>query len=372
VGVPKIVKEVPLLNVQRELGGNVGEFAGWLTSMDYGNPLEEHVNTRTSVSVFDVSHMGRYVIKGKRVFEFLQKLVSKDLGDVGVGRMSGPVLLMNENAGIRDDIMLYNVGEDLWLAVVNAPNVEKDLEWMNAWRVKWGYTDVEIENVTLKSSLIAVQGPKAAEVMEGLGFGEAKDLKILEFAYGAEVTGRKTVLVSHSGWTGEEVRSFGFEIWTDVDHGAEILRKSVALGAKPAGLIARDTLRLEMGYLLIGQDMDENTNPIEARYWLPISLEKEDCVGCPKLREIYERGVSRIRVGLKLKKGLRIIPRHGTGIYAGNNLVGRVTSGAFSPYLNAGIAMGYVSVTHAYIGSRLDLDVRGGRQKAKIVDFPLI
>ncbi|MEM0025103.1 MAG: glycine cleavage system aminomethyltransferase GcvT [Zestosphaera sp.] len=368
----EIVKEVPLLDVQKELGGNVGEFAGWVTSMDYGNPLEEHMNTRTSASVFDVSHMGRYVIRGRRVFEFLQKLVSKDLSEVGAERMSGPVLLMNENAGIKDDIMLYNVSEDLWLAVVNAPNVEKDLEWMNVWRAKWGYTDVEIENVTLKSTLIAIQGPKAAEVMENLGFAEARNLKILEFAYGAEVAGKKTMLVSHSGWTGEEVRSFGFEIWTDVNHGAEILRKSVALGAKPAGLIARDALRLEMGYLLIGQDMDENTNPVEARYWLPISLEKEDCIGCPKLREIYERGVSRIRVGLKLKKGLRVIPRHGAGIYAGNNLVGKVTSGAFSPYLNTGVAMGYVNTSHAYIGSRLDLEVRGGRQKAKIVDFPLI
>ncbi|MEM4572701.1 MAG: glycine cleavage system protein T, partial [Zestosphaera sp.] len=136
----EIVKEVPLLDVQKELGGNVGEFAGWVTSMDYGNPLEEHMNTRTSASVFDVSHMGRYVIRGRRVFEFLQKLVSKDLSEVGAGRMSGPVLLMNENAGIKDDIMLYNVSEDLWLAVVNAPNVEKDLEWMNVWRAKWGYT----------------------------------------------------------------------------------------------------------------------------------------------------------------------------------------------------------------------------------------
>lgn len=340
--------------------------------MDYGNPLEEHVNTRTLVSVFDVSHMGRYVIRGKRSFEFLQRLVSKDLSEVGTGKMSGPVLLMNENAGIRDDIMLYNVSEDLWLAVVNAPNVEKDLEWMNKWRVRWSYTDVEIDDVTLESTLIAIQGPKAAEVMEGLGFSEARNLKILEFIHGAEVLGKKTVLVSHSGWTGEEVRSFGFEIWTDIDHGAEILRKSVSLGAKPAGLIARDTLRLEMGYLLIGQDMDENTNPVEARYWLPLSLEKEECVGCPRLREIYEKGVSKIRVGLKLKKGLRIVPRHGAEIYAGNNLVGKVTSGAYSPYLNAGIAMGYVNVSHAYIGSRLDLEVRGGKQKAKIVDFPLI
>ncbi|MEM2005837.1 MAG: glycine cleavage system aminomethyltransferase GcvT, partial [Zestosphaera sp.] len=354
-----IVKEVPLLEVQRELGGSVGEFAGWLTSMDYGNPIEEHVNTRTSASVFDVSHMGRYVMRGRSVFEFLQKLVSKDLSDVEEGRMSGPVLLMNENAGIRDDIMLYKVNDNLWLAVVNAPNVESDREWMLAWRDRWRYTDVEIEDVTLKSVLISIQGPKAAEVMEGLGFSNAKDLKILEFAYGAEVLGRKTVLVSHSGWTGEEVRSYGFEIWTDVNHGKEIIRKSVSLGAKPAGLIARDSLRLEMGYLLVGQDMSEDLNPIEARYWLPLSLEKEECVGCPKLREIYEKGVSRIRVGLKLKKGVRAIPRHGSGIYAGNNLVGRVTSGVFSPYLNAGIGMGYVDVSHAYIGSRLDVEIRG-------------
>lgn len=367
-----IVREVPLLNVQKELGGSVGEFVGWLTSMDYGNPVEEHLATRTSVSVFDVSHMGRYVIRGGSVFKFLQRLVSKDLSGVERGSMSGPVLLMNEEARIKDDIMLYKVDEDLWLAVVNAPNVVKDREWMLAWRDRWGFTDVEVEDVTLKSTLIAIQGPKAAEVMEGLGFSNAKDLKILEFIYKAEVLGRETLLVSHSGWTGEEVRSYGFEIWTDVDHGGEILRKSVALGARPAGLIARDSLRLEMGYTLIGEDTGEDVNPIEARYWLPLTLEKEECIGCPKLREIYEEGVSRIRVGLKLKKGVRSIPRHGSGIYAGGRLVGRVTSGVFSPCLNSGIGMGYVDVNHVYIGARLDLEIRGARQKVKIVDFPFI
>jgi len=340
--------------------------------MDYGSPTEEHLNTRTSVSIFDVSHMGRYVIKGKDSFKLLQKLVTKDLSEVKEGFMSGPVLLLNEKAGIKDDIMLYKLKDDSWLAVVNAPNVVSDREWMLRWKSEWGLNDVDIEDVTLKTALLAIQGPKAPEVMEGLGLHDAKKLKILEFMYKVELLGKEAFLVSHSGWTGEEVRSYGFEVWTDVSHGKEIFEKAIELGAKPAGLIARDSLRLEMGYLLIGQDMDETVNPIEARYWLPLSLDKGECLGCPKLLEIYEKGVSKVRVGFKLKKGVKSIPRHGYKIYAGREEVGYVTSGAYSSFTGRSIGMGYVRTDHPYIGFKLDLDVRGVKQEIKISEFPLI
>ncbi len=340
--------------------------------MDYGNPVEEHLSTRTSVTIFDVSHMGRYVIRGEDSFKLLQKLVTKDLSDVKEGFMSGPVLLLNENAGIRDDIMLYKLSDNHWLAVVNAPNVISDREWMLRWKREWGLNNVDVEDVTLKTTLLAIQGPKAPEIMEGLGFHDAKKLKILEFIPKAELLGKETFLVSRSGWTGEEVRSYGFEIWTDVSHGKEIFEKAIELGAKPAGLIARDSLRLEMGYLLIGQDMGEDVNPIEARYWLPLSLDKDECLGCPKLLEIYEKGVSKVRVGFKLKKGVRSIPRHGYKIYAGKEEVGYVTSGAYSPFADRSIGMGYVKVDHFYIGFKLKLDIRGIKQEIKISEFPLI
>ena len=363
---------VPLLDLQRKYGGNPGEFAGWITSMDYGDPIEEHVKTRTEVTVFDVSHMGRYVIRGTRVIEFLQKLVSKDITKVSKHFMSGPVLLLTEEGGIQDDIMLYYVDDNVWFAVVNAPNVRKDLEWLNMWKQRLGYHDVEIEDVTLNSVLIAIQGPRAPEILEELGIGDAKDLKILQFIYRPEILGKIAVLISKSGWTGEEVRSYGFEIWTDIEHGKAIFEKAIELGAKPAGLIARDSLRLEMGYLLAGVDMNESTNPIEARYWLALSLNKTGCIGCDKVRKIYEKGVSRIRVGLRLKKGLRVIPRHGCKIRACDEVVGEVTSGAFSPTLNRPIAMGYVKTSHMYLGGKLTIEIRGREYEAKLVDFPFI
>ncbi len=368
-----IPTEVPLINIQRKFGGNIGEFAGWLTSMDYGNPFKEHLMTRSNVTIFDVSHMGRYIIRGKKVFEFLQRVVSKDLSNVKPNFMSGPVLLLNEKGGIKDDIMLYNVNEELWLAVVNAPNIKKDLEWLVELRSRFGFTksDVDIEDVTLKTVLLAIQGPKSKELMECLGV-DVGGLKILEFMRDVDVLGSKAFLISRSGWTGEEVRSYGFEIWCSPDLGAKIFTKAIELGARPAGLIARDTLRLEMGYLLIGVDMDENTNPIEARYWLPLSLSKDYCIGCKEVIEAYRKGVKRIRIGLKLKKGVRTIPRHGDKIIVDGVEVGRVTSGAFSPYLKRSIAMGYVLVNYAYIGFKVKVRIRGKEYDAKITDFPFI
>ncbi len=363
------------MDLQRELGGNLGEFAGWITSMDYGNPVEEHVHTRTSVTVFDVSHMGRYIIRGDKIYEFFQKVVSKDLRKFKEGHMSGPVLLLNEEGGIKDDIMLYYLKDDEWLAVVNAPNVVSDREWLIQLRDRLGFSnsDVEIDDVTGKTTLIAVQGPKAPEIMDALKAPEdIKKLEILQFLPNAEVLGKEATLISRSGWTGEEVRSYGFEIWADVDHGREIFKKAVESGAKPAGLIARDSLRLEMGYLLVGEDMGESTNPIEARYWLPLTLGKTDCIGCDKVMKYYEEGVSRFRVGFKFKKGDRSIPRHGSKIFAGGKEVGYVTSGTYSPMLKRSIGMGYVKTTHAYIGFKLQVEVRGRLHEAKISEFPLI
>ncbi len=373
--VIKTAKEVPLIDLQRQFGGNLGEFGGWLTSMDYGNPMEEHLATRTSVSVFDVSHMGRYVIRGKKLYEFFQRVGSKDLRKFREGFMSGPILLLNDNGGIKDDVMLYYLRDGEWLAVVNAPNVVSDREWLESLRDRFGFSsdDVTINDVTATTTLIAIQGPKALDVLEELGApSDIKDLRILQFIPKAEVLGEEATLVSRSGWTGEEVRSYGFEVWTSVEHGARIFKKAIEAGAKPAGLIARDSLRLEVGYLLVGEDMDESTNPIEARYWLPLTLGKTDCVGCDKVMEAYEKGVNKVRVGFKLKKGDRTIPRHRNKIFAGGTEVGYVTSGTYSPILKRSVGMGYVKSTHAYIGFKLQIEIRNKLHEAKILDFPMI
>ena len=342
-----MVREVPLLDTLRKHGASLGEFAGWLTAMDYGNPMEEHLATRNEATAFDVSHLGRYVIRGSKLFEFFQKAVSKDLKKFRQGFMSGPVLLLNDEGGIKDDIMLYYLSDDEWLAVVNAPNVEKDKEWLESLRERFGYSesDVFIEDVTLKTALIAIQGPKSADILEEMGFAEAKKLSILQFVPNAEILGEEVKLVSRSGWTGEEVRSYGFEIWTTIDHGRKVFEKALELGAKPAGLIARDSLRLEMGYLLIG---------------------------CDKVNEYYVKGAQKFRIGFTLKKKDRAIARHGHKIFVDGEEVGYVTSGAYSPVLKRSIGMGYVKASHAYIGYRLDIEIRGVMHEAKILDFPLI
>ncbi len=367
-----VMREVPLIELHRAFGGNLGEFGGWTTSFDFGDPVSEATSVRTSAAFFDVSHMGRFVLRGKRVTEFLQRVVSRDLSKVREGFMSGPVLLLNESGGIIDDNMLYRVSEEEWYAVVNAPKIERDYAWLKRWRSELGYADVEVEDVTERSVLIAVQGPKSLEVMESLGFKEARDLKLLQFARDAEVLGERAVLVSRSGWTGEELRSYGFEIWCSVDLGAKLFRKLVEMGIRPAGLVARDTLRLEAGYLLSGVDFDETTTPVEARYWIAYDVDREGFVGAEAAKRRYLEGVDRIRVGLRFKKGARFIPRHGDPVLVGEREVGYVTSGAFSSYLDRAIAMAYVSTRYAYIGGTAHLRSRGRLFEAKIVDPPFV
>jgi aminomethyltransferase len=366
------VRLVPLVELHRSAGGNLGEFGGWITSLDFGDPVGEHMSVRTSVAFFDVSHMGRFILKGNRVVEFLQRVVSKDVSKVPEGSMSGPVLLLNEGGGIIDDVMLYRVRGDLWYAVVNAPNIDKDLSWLNKWRTELGYTDVEIENVTEKSVLIAIQGPKALEVMESLGVGFASKLRILQFVTDVELLGDKAVLVSRSGWTGEEVRSYGYEVWCSVELGSKLFKRLVEAGVRPAGLIARDILRLEAGYMLSGVDFNEVTSPVEARYWMAFDIEKVGYVGSEAARRKYIDGVDRIRVGFRFKKGDRFIPRHGDPVMVGEKEVGYVTSGAFSNYLGRAIAMAYVSTRHAYVGGTVHVKSRNRLFEAKIVEPPFI
>jgi len=366
------VRSVPLIELHRSFRGNLGEFGGWLTSLDFGDPVGEHVSVRTSVAFFDVSHMGRFIIRGSRVVEFLQRVVSRDISKVPEGSMSGPVLLLNEGGGMIDDVMLYHVKKDLWYAVVNAPNIDKDLSWLNKWRNELGYTDIEIENVTEKSVLIAIQGPKALEVMESLGVGSVGKLKILQFLTDVELLGDRAVLISRSGWTGEEVRSHGYEVWCSVELGAKLFKKLVELGIRPAGLIARDSLRLEAGYLLSGVDFDENTSPVEARYWMAFDAEKTGYVGSEAVRKKYVEGVDRIRVGLRFKKDQRFVPRHGDPVLIGEKEVGYVTSGTFSNYLGRAIAMAYVNTRHAYLGGTVHVKSRNRLFEAKIVEPPFI
>ncbi len=359
--------QFPLKELHKELGASFGEFAGWEAPMVYRSAVKEHLAVRENAAVFDVSHMGRLLIRGPDAYEFLQKMVPKELGKVKELSMSGPTALLNERAGFKDDVMLYRFSDEEWLMVCNAVNREKVKAWLAQWRDRLR-VKVEILDKTFDLAMLALQGPRSAEYMERLGAqAEVLDLKMLQFHPQAEVAGEKTFLVSRSGWTGED----GFEIIAEPGAAGRIFKRLVELGVEPAGLAARDTIRLEVGFVLYGHDIDEETNPLEARYWV-FTPSKTGYVGYEALREAMRRGVKRVRLALKMKKKEKGIPREGHKLYIDDVEIGRVTSGNYSPVLKRGIGMVYVDASHALIGLEVEVEIRGKRYRAKLDDFPLL
>lgn len=359
---------MPLYDLLVELGGDIGEFAGFMTAMSFGDPLNEHLAVRNSVAVFDISHMGRILIRGSRALDFLNKLLPKDLSKSKDHRMFGPTAFLNERGGFRDDVMLYRLSETEWLIVCNAVNREKILSWLNEWRNKYSFSSIEIRDLTLEKAMLAIQGPQARDIMTKIkGLENSVSLKPLEFLTNLSTELGSVDIVSRSGWTGED----GFEIIGDPSILAKFLKRFKEMNIRLAGLIARDTLRIEMGYVLYGNDIDENTNPFEARYWV-FDKEKSDCVGCDALREIGRRGVSRIRYAIRMKKESKLIPRTGYEIVYEGEVIGYVTSGGYSPYLERGVGMGYVKTSHALPGLDVEIRFKNRSSEAKILDFPLI
>ncbi len=365
---------IPLLDYYVEkLEAEVGVFGDWEVPMRYGNSLEEHMNVRENVGFFDVSHMGRIRFKGPDVFDFIQYIYTKDLSKVKENYMSGPTLSLNTYARVKDDEMLYKISDEEWLVVVNALAREKMLRYFESVVKEKNYR-VNVEDLTFKYSMIALQGPRSVEVMEKLGVNWASDLKILEFRLNVEIAGVNVFLVSRSGWTGED----GFEIWGEPSSIKKLVDKLVELGVKPAGLIARDSLRMEMGFVLgdheYGEDPVKYPCAVSLRYGLgAITWSKHGFVGEEALRACRREGVRWIRVGLKMsKKAARIIPRKDDQVYVDDQLVGWVTSGAFSPVLKRGIAQAYIDTRYAIFGEPVEVVVRGKRYEAKIVDFPFI
>jgi aminomethyltransferase len=341
-----------LRNVEEELGGDFGEFAGWSMPMSYGSYLEEHLAVRNWAAFFDLSHMGRLMIRGKKAeFDYL---VAKRTEDANAGKMVGPTAFLTERGTFVDDVMVYVVDGSSWLVVTNAVNREKVINWIRR------NSGLEVEDLTFDYAMIAVQGRKVWDFMEKV------ELQPLNFVLGKEYMGIKTFLLSRSGWTGED----GVEVWAKPEEIEHLLRFLKERGVRPAGLIARDSLRQEMGFVLYGEDIDENTTPIEARYWV-FSMEKE-FLGREALKEQLRSGVNKLRIGIKLKKGERTIPRRDSKIMLEGQQVGVITSSTYSPYLNRPIGMGYMNTSHFLLGYSVDVEVRGKRLEAKLSDFPLV
>jgi aminomethyltransferase len=358
------LKYVPLNDLHIKLGAKMVPFAGYNMPVRYSSDIEEHMTVRQGVGVFDVSHMGEFLLKGPNALDLIQRVTSNDASKLADGQAQYSCL-PNETGGIVDDLIVYKIKDNDYLLVVNASNIDKDWNWISKFNTK----DVDMKNISENTSLFAVQGPKAAQVLQKLTTIELSAIKYYHFTIG-EFAGVKDVVISNTGYTG----AGGFEIYVDNQFAEKtwnaIFEAGKAFDIKPIGLGARDTLRLEMGFCLYGNDIDDTTSPIEGGLsW--ITKFTKDFTNATAIRQQKEAGVKRKLVGFKMiDKG---IPRHDYEIRdAGGSVIGKVTSGTISPVLGIGIGLGYVTTENATPGKEIFISVRNKNLKAEISKLPLI
>ncbi len=359
------MKYTPLIEVHKELGANMNEFAGYLMPIQYNTIKQEHLAVRNNVGIFDISHMGEFIIHGKQALPLLQRITVNDLEKLKPSKVQYNCL-PNGNGGIVDDMVVYKYDNERFMVVVNAVNIHKDWEWIHD-NNKEGAV---IEDISDQISLIAVQGPDSTNVIKKIAKPDISDLSFFQFIT-AELAGIPGVLISNSGYTGEN----GYEIYTKPEHARHLWMHIMEAGQEynilPVGLGARDSLRLEAGLYLYGKDIDENTSPIEANMdWIVKFNKNSDFIDKEYLYKQKQEGTTYELKGFEmLDKG---IPRHNYEIYddQGNN-IGRVTSGTVSPFLNKGIGMGYVEKKIITPGSVIYIKIRNKMLPAVIKKTPL-
>jgi aminomethyltransferase len=358
------LKYVPLNDLHVNLGAKMVPFAGYNMPVRYSSDIEEHMTVRNGVGVFDVSHMGEFTIKGPNALDLIQRVTTNDASKLVDGQAQYSCL-PNETGGIVDDLIVYKIKDNDYLLVVNASNIDKDWNWISKFNSK----GAEMKNISDDLCLFAVQGPKAAATLQKLTSTDLSAIKYYHFAIG-EFGGVKDVIMSNTGYTG----AGGFEIYVNKAHAEKIWKAVFEAGKefniKPIGLGARDTLRLEMGFCLYGNDIDDTTSPIEGGLgW--ITKFTKDFTNAAAIKNQKEAGVKRKLVGFKMvDKG---IPRHDYQIKdASGSVIGKVTSGTQSPMLSIGIGLGYVTTENATVGNEIFIDVRGKALKAVVSKLPLI
>ena len=354
------LKRTALFEEHVSAGGRMVPFAGWEMPIQYTSILSEARDVRSGAGIFDVSHMGRLEVTGADSPRFFHGLVTADVVNMPLGR-ARYTLLCNEQGGIIDDTILYRMGDERFIFIVNASNADSVLDWLNRWRQEWAM-DVDIDVRTRETALIAVQGPQAQGILQSLSSVDLSTVRPFR-AVEAEVSGVAAV-VCRTGYTGED----GFEVIYPASNAPSLWRSLRDGGATPCGLGARDVLRLEAGLLLHGSDMDATLTPLEAGLDRFVSFEKGDFVGLTALQELADRGLPRTLVGFRLvEKG---IPRHGYTMLKGDDAIGTVTSGSHSPTLDIGIGLGYVSMEHSNPGTGIAIDIRDRRAEAEVVAIP--
>ena len=359
------MKNTPFTEKHTASGAKMAEFAGYNMPISYSGINDEHATVRNNAGVFDVSHMGEFILKGANALELIQRITTNDAAKLTAGKAQYNCLT-NENGGIVDDLIIYCIEENkVYMIVVNASNIEKDWNWISSFNTN----DVEMHNISDKTCLLAIQGPNAIKILQPLTSTDIMNLKYYTFVKGT-FAGVENVLISATGYTG----SGGVEIYfEDKNDNADkiwnaIFEAGKPQGLKPIGLGARDTLRLEMGYCLYGNDIDDTTTPLEGGLgW--ITKFTKDFTAKEILEKQKAAGVARKLVGFEMvEKG---IPRHGYEIVdESGNKIGEVTSGTQAPSLGKAIGLGYVKKEYSPIDSKIYIRVREKQLEAKVVKFP--
>jgi aminomethyltransferase len=356
------MKNTALTHIHEALGAKLVPFAGYNMPVSYEGVNAEHETVRNDLGVFDVSHMGEFLIQGENALALVQRVTSNDASKLEVGDAQYSCF-PNDKGGIVDDLICYRIKEETYLLVVNASNIEKDWNWISSHNSM----NAEMKNLSEGYSLLAIQGPKAIEAMQSLTSVDLSDIKFYTFKI-ADFAGIENVIISATGYTG----SGGFEIYCKNEEVEQVWNKVMEagkyFGIKPIGLAARDTLRLEMGYCLYGNDIDDTTSPIEAGLsW--ITKFSKDFINCEALAKEKEHKPERRLVAFELDE--RGVPRQGYDIVDGNgHKIGNVTSGTMSPSLKKGIGMGYVPRIMAKSGSKINIQVRKKAIPATVVKLP--
>ena len=358
-----MIKQTPFHDRHIALGAKLHEFAGYMMPISYTGINQEHLQIRDKIGVFDVSHMGEFYVEGEHAEDFLQHITINDVKQLVDGQAQYSAMCYPDG-GIVDDLIVYRFNQHKYMMVVNASNIEKDYAWAGEHLVD----GVTLSDHSDETALLAIQGPKTLKVLQALTDVALKDIEFYHFATG-KLAG-KEMIISRTGYTGEP----GFELYHDPKDSLELWDAIFKAGKdediQAVGLGARDTLRLEMKYALYGNDIDKDTNPIEAGLSWITKLNGDNFVGKEELVKVKENKPSQRLIAFKMLD--RAIPRHGYELYHDDTRVGKVTSGTMSPSLGIGIGTGYVQREFSKIGTEICLDVRGKRLKALIVKPPFV
>ena len=357
------IKRTPLYHRHEELEASMTDFGGWEMPVEYEGIIEEHRNVRKNCGLFDVSHMGEIFLTGERAADCADYLLTNSIADMSAGTVVYSPMCY-EHGGVVDDLMIYRMAEDEFLLVVNAANREKDFEWIK----EKSFTDVEVDDRTEEYALLALQGPAAEETLDPLADCDLGEIKPFQFSQG-EISGVDTI-ISRTGYTGED----GFELYFAAEEAENVWQQIMEAGEshdiQPAGLGARDTLRLEKTLCLYGHELSEEIHPLMANLSWTVDFDGGDFIGREALVEIREEGYEKELAGFIVRD--RGIARNGYAVFSGDKEIGEVTSGSYSPSLEENIGLAYIDKDYSEAGKEIEIEVRGRSLAAEIVETPFI